>query len=69
MDSAKIYWLRYLPLEEMPNIASIIAESYRNNLITENEALSGMCNVEDSITDWVKENNKLNRKSKKKFDK
>jgi hypothetical protein len=65
MDSAKVYWLRYFPLEEMPNVASTIAESYRNNLITESEAISGMRMVEKEIENWVKENNFLNKKTKK----
>ena len=61
MEAAKTYWLRYFPLEEMPDLASIIAEGYRKNLITDDQALSGMKMVEKSIEDWVKQNNKLNR--------
>lgn len=65
MDSAKVYWLRYFPLEEMPNVASTIAESYRNDLITEYEAISAMRLVENEIENWVNENNTLNKKPKK----
>jgi hypothetical protein len=56
LQSAKIYWLRYFPLEEMPNVASTIAESYRNNLITEFEAIRGMRFVEREIKKWIKNN-------------
>jgi 2-oxo-4-hydroxy-4-carboxy--5-ureidoimidazoline (OHCU) decarboxylase len=67
MEAAKTYWLRYFPLEEMPDLASIIAEGYRKNLITDDQALSGMKMVEKSIEDWVKQNNKLNKQYTKKF--
>jgi hypothetical protein len=66
MEAAKTYWLRYFPLEEMPDLASIIAEGYRKNLITDDQALSGMKMVEKSIEDWVKQNNKLNKQYTKK---
>lgn len=62
MEAAKTYWLRYFPLEEMPDLASIIAEGYRNNLLTDEQALSSMKIVEKSIEDWVKQNNNFNRK-------
>lgn len=62
IDAAKTYWLRYFPLEEMPDLASIIAESYRNNLITDDQALSAMNIVEKSIENWIKENNRINIK-------
>jgi hypothetical protein len=66
MEAAKTYWLRYFPLEEMPDLASIIAEGYRNNLLTDNQALSSMKIVEKSIEEWVKQNNVLNRTYRKK---
>jgi hypothetical protein len=50
----------------MPRIASIIAEGYRNNVITEYEALSGMRLVEDDIKKWIKNNNVLDRTTKSK---
>lgn len=62
LDDAKTYWLRYFPLEEMPRIAAIISEGYRNNIITENEALSGMRLVESDIKKWIKNNNILEKK-------
>jgi hypothetical protein len=62
MEAAKTYWLRYFPLKEMPDLASIIAEGYRNNLLTDEQALSSMKIVEKSIEDWVKQNNNFNRK-------
>ena len=62
LDDAKTYWLRYFPLEEMPKIAAIISEGYRNNVITENEALSGMKLVEIDIKKWIKNNNILEKK-------
>lgn len=40
----------------MPNVASTIAESYRNNLITEFEAIRGMRFVEREIKKWIKNN-------------
>ena len=66
MDAAKTYWFRYFPLEEMPDLASIIAEGYRNHLITDDQALSAMNIVEKSIENWIKENNKINTKYTKK---
>jgi hypothetical protein len=66
IDAAKEYWLKYFPLEEMPDMASIIAEGYRNHLLTDDQALSGMNIVEESIKTWIKENNKLNRTTKNK---
>jgi len=66
IEDAKSYWLKYFPIEEMPRIASIIAEGYRNNVITEFEALSGMRLVEDDIKKWIKNNNVLDRTTKSK---
>ena len=68
INAAKEYWLKYFPLEEMPDMASIIAEGYRNHLLTDDQALSGMNMVEDSIKNWIKENNSLNRKINKRVD-
>jgi hypothetical protein len=45
----------------MPRIAAIISEGYRNNIITENEALSGMRLVESDIKKWIKNNNILEK--------
>ena len=66
IEDAKIYWLKYFPVDEMPRIASIIAEGYRTNVITEYEALSGMRLVEDDIKKWIKNNNVLDRTTKSK---
>lgn len=65
IEDAKTYWLRYFPIEEMPRIASIIAEGYRNNVITEYEALSGMRLVENDIKKWIQSNNYLDKLIKK----
>jgi hypothetical protein len=59
MDAAKNYWLNYLPLEEMPNLAATICEGYRKNLLTMNEALSAMSCSEKDIKLWIKTNNKI----------
>ena len=66
LEDAKTYWLRYFPLEEMPRNAAIISEGYRNNVITENEALSGMRLVENDIKKWIKNNNILDKTTKDK---
>jgi hypothetical protein len=66
LDDAKTYWLRYFPLEEMPRIAAILSEGYRNNVITENEALSGMRLVENDIKKWIRNNNILDKTIKDK---
>jgi hypothetical protein len=66
LDDAKTYWLRYFPLEEMPRIAAIISEGYRNNIITEYEALSGMILVENDIKKWIRNNNTLDKTTKNK---
>jgi hypothetical protein len=66
MEAAKTYWLRYFPLEEMPDLASIVAEGYRNNLLTDDQALSSMKIAERYIEEWVKENKNLNKKYTKK---
>ena len=50
----------------MPEIASVICEGYRNNLLTENQAMSGMDLVKKEITFWINENNKLYDKMLKK---
>ena len=67
IDYAKKYWLRFLPIEEMPDIASVICEGYRNNLLTENQAMSGMNLVKKEIVYWINENNKLHDKMFKKI--
>ncbi len=50
----------------MPRIAAIISEGYRNNVITEYEALSGMRLVEKDIKKWMKNNNILDKTTKDK---
>lgn len=62
MECAKAYWLRYFPLEEMPYLASIIAESYRKENINEKDAMKSMSLVEKDISDWIKNNEELNSK-------
>ena len=59
IDSAKLYWLRHLPIAELSDIASVIVESYRNDLITEKEAITAMGKVEGEIKNWIKYNNKF----------
>lgn len=60
MECAKVYWLRYFPIEEMPSLASIIVESYRKKLISEEDAIKSLSLVEKDIKDWIKSNEKLN---------
>jgi hypothetical protein len=62
MECAKAYWLEHFPIEEMPNLASIIVESYRKNLITEEEAMKSLSLVEKDIKNWIKCNEELNSK-------
>lgn len=62
MECAKTYWLRYFPLEEMPHLASIIAESYRKENINEKDAMKSMSLVEKDIREWIKNNKELNSK-------
>lgn len=64
MESAKLYWLRYFPLAEMPSLAAVVAEAYRNGLIDDNQAIEAMKLSEKDINDWIKTNKKLNRKEK-----
>jgi hypothetical protein len=66
IEAAKTYWLRYFPLEEMPDIASIIAESYRNHLITDNQAMTALDIAKKSIENWIKDNNKIHKDCSKK---
>ena len=61
MESAKLYWLRYFPLEEMPSLAAVVAEAYRNKLIDDNQALAAMKLSEKDINEWIKTNKKLNK--------
>jgi hypothetical protein len=60
IESAKEYWLDYMPLAEMPSVASIICEEYRKNLLTTHDAMSAMNVVEKEIKEWIKCNNKIN---------
>lgn len=50
----------------MPDTASVISESYRNKMITENQAMSAMRMVEGDIDKWIKENNILYKTIKSK---
>ena len=64
MESAKLYWLRYFPLAEMPSLAAVVAEAYRNKLINDNQALEAMKLSEKDINEWIKTNKKLNKEEK-----
>ena len=64
MESAKLYWLRYFPLAEMPSLAAVVAEAYRNKLIDDNQALEAMKLSEKDINEWIKTNKKLNKNEK-----
>lgn len=64
MESAKLYWLRYFPLAEMPSLAAVVAEAYRNKLIDDNQALEAMKLSEKDINEWIKTNKKLNKEEK-----
>jgi len=60
MECAKAYWLKYFPISEMPSLASIIVESYRKHLISEEDAIKSLSLVEKDIKEWIKSNEKLN---------
>ncbi len=48
-------------MAEMPSLAAVVAEAYRNKLIDDNQALAAMKLSEKDINEWIKTNKKLNK--------
>ncbi len=51
-------------MAEMPSLAAVVAEAYRNKLIDDNQALAAMKLSEKDINEWIKTNKKLNKEEK-----
>ena len=58
-NEAKLFWMKYLPLNEMPSYAKLVISKYRKGKIGEVGVSAALNQIEKDIMEWFETNIRL----------